>query len=226
MRALNTATALTVLRSAHDEARRLVDESLAIASVLGDRAGEARARVWLGFIDLTGDPPSTRHSEQSLAINEALGDRPGICRSLLFLGIGMSQFAETKEQGYEALKRAAHMARELEDGWSEAFARIFLGWASIDASKPAQAATHLRAALVTEALGPIRGTALDAFASLAVEQDPAEPSDSSQPRPPCASATAADHRHGSGAERQRSANGPSSCSTRSMPSRHGAKAAA
>ena len=99
VRALNTATALTVLRSAHDEARRLVDESLAIASVLGDRAGEARARVWLGFIDLTGDPPSTRHSEQSLAINEALGDRPGICRSLLFLGIGMSQFAETKEQG-------------------------------------------------------------------------------------------------------------------------------
>ncbi len=172
VRALNTAAALAVLRSAHDEARRLVDESLSIASVLGDRVGEARARLWLGFIDLTGDPPGTRQSEQSLAINEALGDRPGICRSLLFLGIGMSQFAESKEQGYEALQRAGEMARELEDGWTEGFAQVFLGLANIDAGNHEQATTQLRGALQTEALGPIRGTALDAFASLAVEQDP------------------------------------------------------
>ncbi len=34
------------------------------------------------------------------------------------------------------------------------------------------AAAHLRSALLTDALGPIRGTALDGFAELAVEQDP------------------------------------------------------
>jgi predicted ATPase/DNA-binding SARP family transcriptional activator len=170
--ALNAAIVLTALRSAHDQAQRLADESLAIAADLGDEVGEARARVWLGFLELTWDPPGSRQSEQSLAMNTALGDKLGICRSLLFLGIGMAQYADTRKQGYEALERAVRLAAELEDDWSEAFARTFLGWLNIDAGNHELAATYLRGALPTEALGPIRGTTLDAFASLAVQQDP------------------------------------------------------
>jgi hypothetical protein len=172
VRALNTATVLTILRSAHEEARRLVDESLAIASALGDLAGEARARLWLGFLELTLDPPRTGQSQQSLAMHEALGDEPGICRSLVFLGIAMSQLPGSEKQGYAALQRAVHMARELKDDWGEAFARIFLGLAELAAGNRQLAATHLRGALLTEALGPIRGTALNGFAELAVSQDP------------------------------------------------------
>ena len=172
VRALNTAVALTALQSAHERAHRLVDESLAIASALDDRAGEARARLWQGFIELTGDPPGHSQSKQSLAMHEALGDRLGICRSLVFLGIAMTQLPDSKKQGYQALQRAVHMARELEDDWGEAFARIFLGSSELEAGNRELATTHLRAALLTEALGPIRGTALDAFAKLAVEQDP------------------------------------------------------
>ncbi len=172
VRALNTAIVLTILRSAHEQAHRLVDESLAIASTLGDRAGEARARLWLGFLELTGDPPVTRQSEQSLSMHEALGDKPGICRSLVFLGIAMSQLPGSQQQGYAALQRAVQMARELEDDWGEAFARIFLGLAELDAGNRELAASHLRGALLTEALGPIRGTAVDGLARLAADQDP------------------------------------------------------
>ncbi len=172
VRALNTATVLSILRSAHDQAHRLVDESLAIASALGDQAGEARARLWLGFLELTGDPPATRQSEQSLSMHEALVDKPGICRSLVFLGIAMSELPGSEKQGYAALQRAVHMARELDDGWGEGFARIFLGLAELEAGNRQLAASHLRGALLTEALGPIRGTALDGLARLAVDEDP------------------------------------------------------
>ena len=170
--ALNAATVLTILQSEHEQARRLIDESLAIASALGETAGEARARVWLGFLGLTLDPPETHQSERSLAMNEALGDRLGICRSLLFVGIGMTQFADRKQQGYEALQRVVQMARELGDDWCGAFARIFLGWVELETGQRELAATNLRGALLTEALGPIRGTALDAFATLAAEHNP------------------------------------------------------
>ena len=172
VRALNTAVALAALQSAHDRAHRLVDESLAIASALGDRAGEARARLWQGFIELTEDPPGNSQSKQSLAMHEALGDKLGICHSLVFLGIAMTQLPDSKKQGYQALQRAVHIARELEDDWGEAFAHIFLGWSELEAGNRELATTHLRAAVRTEALGPIRGTALDAFAKLAVEHDP------------------------------------------------------
>jgi predicted ATPase/DNA-binding SARP family transcriptional activator len=172
VRALNAAAVLTVLQSAHDQTRRLLNESLAVASSLGDRPGEARARLWLGFLELTGDPPGTRQSEQSLAIHEALADRLGVCRSLVFMGIAMSQLPDSQEQGYDALQRAVQMARGLEERWGEAFARIFLGLAELEAGNRELAAGHLRSALVTDALGPIRGTALDGFAELAVLQDP------------------------------------------------------
>jgi hypothetical protein len=145
---------------------------LAVASSLGDRPGEARARLWLGFLELTGDPPGTRQSEQSLAIHEALADRLGVCRSLVFMGIAMSQLPDSQEQGYDALRRAVQMARGLEERWGEAFARIFLGLAELEAGNRELAAAQLRSALLTDALGPIRGTALDGFAELAVQQDP------------------------------------------------------
>ena len=51
-----------------------------------------------------------------------------------------------------------HIARELEDDWGEAFAHIFLGWSELEAGNRELATTRLRAAVRTEALGPIRGT--------------------------------------------------------------------
>ena len=173
VRALNTATVLTILRSDHERARTLVDESLSIASALGDQAGEARARVWLGFLELTQDPPRAHESERSLALNEALGDRLGISRSLLFLGVALSQHVpEREQQGYEALRRSVQMAHELHDDWGEGFAHIFLGFGALEERDRELAASHLKSALLTEALGPIRGTPLDGFARLAVDEDP------------------------------------------------------
>jgi predicted ATPase len=173
VRALNTATVLTILRSDHQRAQSLVDESLSISSALGDQAGEARARVWLGFLELTQDPPRARQSERSLMLSEALGDKLGISRSLLFLGIALSQHVPEREQeGYEALQRSVPMARELQDDWGEGFAHIFLGFGALKEGDRELAASHLKRAVLTEALGPIRGTPLDGFARLAVDEDP------------------------------------------------------
>jgi non-specific serine/threonine protein kinase len=173
VRALNTATVLTILRSDHETARRLVDQSVAIASALGDQTGEARARVWLGFLELTRDPPLADESERSLALNEALGDKLGTSRSLLFLGIVFSQhFPARRREGYEALQRSLRMARELQDDWGEGFAHIFLGFGALENGDRQLAASHLQGAVLTEALGPIRGTPLDGLAKLAVAEDP------------------------------------------------------
>jgi hypothetical protein len=75
-------------------------------------------------------------------------------------------------EGRAALERAVALAQELHDGWGEGFARIFLGWAAIFAGEPAVAIEHLTKAVCTEALGPVRGTAMDAFARIALARDP------------------------------------------------------
>ena len=172
VRALTTATALATLQQTHEEARLLVDEGLALAAAIGDKPGEAGARLWLGFLELNRDPPGYRELERSLAIHEEVGDRVGICHSLVFLGISESQYPESQERGLEALTRAARMARELEDAWGEAFARIFLGWLEAADGDRELARAHFARAVRTEALGPVRATAFDGLASLAVEDAP------------------------------------------------------
>jgi hypothetical protein len=174
VRALNVAAALTTFRQEHERAGELVNESRELASAIGDQEGEAWARLWLGFIGLTSDPPRSVEARRSLAMHEELGDRLGICHSLLFLGIALSQFPDTFAEGEEMLKRAQRMARELEDDWGDAFARIFLGWAALERGEHDLAEGHLRFSVRTEALGPVRGRALDYLAKLALERgDPA-----------------------------------------------------
>jgi hypothetical protein len=64
------------------------------------------------------------------------------------------------------------MAEELEDGWAEAFAHVFLGWAELVLGDHDLAARHLTLAVGTESLGPVRGTAIEALARLSLESDP------------------------------------------------------
>jgi non-specific serine/threonine protein kinase len=172
VRALNSAAALAALGQMREEANRLLDESLALSATLDDRDGEAGARLWLAFRDLTSDPPGASNARRSLALHEAVGDRLGVCRSLLFLGVALGVKPERREASRRALERAVRLARELDDGWAEGFARSFLGHADIDDGKRELAASHFRAALQAEVLGPVRGQALDGFARLALERDP------------------------------------------------------
>jgi len=64
------------------------------------------------------------------------------------------------------------MAKELKDTWGEGFAHVFLGWAEVFFGDAELAVTHLDRAVRSKALGPIRGTAVEALATLVVEQDP------------------------------------------------------
>jgi predicted ATPase/DNA-binding SARP family transcriptional activator len=170
VRALNVAAALTTFRQEHERAGELVAESLDLACALGDQEGEAWARLWMGFIGLTSDPPRSTEARHSLAMHEELGDRLGICHSLLFLGIALSQFPDTRAEGDDMLKRAQRMACELEDDWGESFARTFLGWAALERGHHELAEEHLRCGVRTEALGPVRGRAMDYLAKLALER--------------------------------------------------------
>jgi predicted ATPase/DNA-binding SARP family transcriptional activator len=170
--ALNISAGLAILQQDHENARRLIDESLGLANELLDSSGEAWAWVWLGFLELNGDPPSTRAARRSLEMHEQVGDRIGICRSLVFLGGGLTQDRETMTEGQEALRRAVAIAQELEDMWGEGFARVFLGWAEIALGNYELAAADLTRVVRTAALGPVRGTAIEGLARLSLERDP------------------------------------------------------
>ncbi len=173
-RALHTAGSLATFQQAHAEARQLINESLTLSSSLNDEAGESWAGLSLGLIEFVADDPieATRHLKRSLAMHEARGDRLGVCRSLIFLATALTHISASKEQGRIELKRALLAAHQLEDGWGEGFALLFLGFADADAGESEVAATHFRGALLTDALGPVRAGALDGLAELAGENDP------------------------------------------------------
>ncbi len=172
VRALNTAAGLAQLQQDAEIARRLLDESLDLATQLGDRPGEAWAWLWRGWVELNHDPPRSNALRRSLELHEQIGDRLGVCHSLAFLGAVLVQQAETMRQGQDALRRAVAIAQELKDPWGEGFARVFLGWAEIFFGNPERAVTHLDRAVRSQALGPIRGSAVEALARLVLEQDP------------------------------------------------------
>jgi predicted ATPase/DNA-binding SARP family transcriptional activator len=172
VRALNAAAALAAFRLEHDESRRLVQESVAIAADVGDLAGEAAARMWLGFVGLTQDPPDPTEAQRSLELHERIGDQVGICRSLVFLGITLSRRTATRPQGIEMLTRALSLAQELQDDYAHGFARTLLAWsAAEDGDRPA-AEAHISHALTVEAIGPVRATAIDTAAMLALPDNP------------------------------------------------------
>jgi non-specific serine/threonine protein kinase len=172
IRALNSAAGLAILQQDHENARRLIDESLALANELRDPGGEAWAWLWRGFLELNGDPPSPDAARRSVEMHERAGDRVGICRSMVFLGGALSQNRETTTEGQDTLRRALSIAQELEDLWGEGFARVFLGWAEIALGNQELAAEHFTRVVRTPALGPVRGTAIEGLARLALEHDP------------------------------------------------------
>jgi len=172
IRALNSSAGLAILQQDHEHARRLIDESLGLAHELLDAPGEAWAWLWLGFLELNGDPPRPDAARRSLELHEQIGDRVGICRSLVFLGGVLTQRPESMTEGQETLRRALAIAQELEDVWGQGFARVFLGWAEIALRNPELAAAHLSHVVRTPALGPVRGTAIEGLARLSLERDP------------------------------------------------------
>jgi predicted ATPase/DNA-binding SARP family transcriptional activator len=172
VRALNAAAALAAFRLEHGEARQLVQESVTIATDLGDLAGEAGARLWLGFVGLTQDPPDPTEARRSLELHQQIGDPVGICRSLVFLGISLSRRPETRQEGMEVLSRALSLAQELRDDYAHGFARTLLAWSATEAGDRAAAQAHLSHALAIEAIGPVRATAIDTAAMLALPDDP------------------------------------------------------
>lgn len=172
VRALNSAAGLAILQQDHGSARRLIDESIALANELLDRSGEAAAWLWRGFLELNGDPPRSDAARRSVDMHEQVGDRVGICRSLVFLGGALTQRRETMTEGQDALRRALAIAQEIEDEWGEGFARIFLGWVEIALGNHDLAAAHLAGVVRIPALGPVRGTAIEALGRLALGHDP------------------------------------------------------
>jgi predicted ATPase/DNA-binding SARP family transcriptional activator len=172
IRALNISAGLALLQQDHDEAPRLIDESIALANELGDSSGDAWAWLWLGFLELNRDPPTPDAALRSVEMHERDGDRVGICRSLVFAGGALTQDPKTMTEGLEALHRALAIAQELEDVWAEGFTRTFLGWAELTLGNHDAAAAHLARAVSTPALGPIRGTGIEALARLSLADDP------------------------------------------------------
>jgi predicted ATPase/class 3 adenylate cyclase len=92
-KALNCAGLLAYHQLDYDEARRLLEESLAIRRAAGDSRGVAVSLNNLGMVALDqGDLAAARAMhEQSLALARELGNRNGIARSLGNLGMVASE---------------------------------------------------------------------------------------------------------------------------------------
>jgi non-specific serine/threonine protein kinase len=172
IRALNIAAGLAILQQDQDTGQRLLDESRALARERNDRSGEAWAWVWLGFLELCDDPPRSGAARRSVALHEQVGDRVGTCRSLGFLGAVLAQDQASLTEGQAALRRALAIAEELDDAWGKGFAQALLGWTEIDLGNHELAAAYFARAVEIAAIGPIRGTAIDGLARLALKRDP------------------------------------------------------
>jgi hypothetical protein len=122
-RALHTAGSLADLQQGYADARRFVNESLALSRKLDDEAGESWARLTLGFTEFRAENPgeATRQLERSLKMHEELGQRLGVSRSLTILGATMTLVASSAEEGRRALERARQAAHDLQDSCGEAF---------------------------------------------------------------------------------------------------------
>ena len=178
VRALNSAAWLTALLEAYnragDHARQLVNESFAAAAALGDHAGEASARLVLGFIELACDHPATAipHLQRSRVMHQRLEARLGLSRSLLFLGLAKSLTPNGGLPGRIELETGLQIAQQLGDGWGIAFGQTYVAFADLDAGDHERAAIGFRQGLEGEALGPIRAAALEGLAELALQHDP------------------------------------------------------
>jgi tetratricopeptide (TPR) repeat protein/transcriptional regulator with XRE-family HTH domain len=123
-------------------------QSLALFRRLGDRLGQAWAIGGLGEVQLaTGDyAGASANLTQALQLHRDLGSRHGEAVLLNILG-GLSLATSANEEAYRRHSQALNIAREIGARGEEAWALAGMGKSLLD-SNPAEAATHLREALV------------------------------------------------------------------------------
>jgi len=122
--------------------------SLALFRRLGDRLGQAWAISGLGEVQLTtGDyAGASAHLTQALQMYRELGSRRTEAVLLNALG-GLSLATSANEEAYRRHSQALTIAREIGARNEEAWALAGMGQSLLD-SNPAEAAAHLREALV------------------------------------------------------------------------------
>jgi predicted ATPase/DNA-binding SARP family transcriptional activator len=169
-RGLLAAGALANVQRLYDEARRYLEESLAISVELGDRRGEAWARTTLGQLcwAIEDHGGGRAQLERSIPMHEELGDRFGLARALIHLGSALS-IPGGDAEGRCHLERGVAMAEELGDRWGMAYGLMLLGFAEIEAGKGASAGLRFRDALNLRVGGFMAGP-LEGLAHLVAEE--------------------------------------------------------
>ena len=125
---LHSAGIANQKRGDYREAKRLYQETLAIAEELGDRSGIAASKHQLGMIAQdTGDYQEARRLyQESLAIAEELGDRSGIARSKGQLGT-IAQLSGDCQEARRLYQESLAIAEELGDRSGIAISKHQLG---------------------------------------------------------------------------------------------------
>jgi predicted ATPase/DNA-binding CsgD family transcriptional regulator len=167
-RALLSAGTLAGYLHDAEQSRVLLNESLDLASRLGDATSAAWAELELGnaaWIRMDFEE-SKRHLESSLTAMDALPSAFGKERAALHLGTTLV-WLDQPARGRELLCRAAAAAAELGDTWGQGLAEAMLGWAEIAAGHTSDAERHFQAALAFDILGPMRAAALEGLAQTA-----------------------------------------------------------
>ena len=167
-RALLSAGILAGYLHDFEHASLLLNESLELATRLGDCSSAAWAALELGssaWIRMDFDE-SKRLLESSLTAMDALPSAFGRERASLHLGTTLL-WLDQAARGRDLLREAASAAAELGDTWGQGFAEVMLGWAEISAGRIGEAEGHLQAALAFDILGPLRAAAVEGLAQTA-----------------------------------------------------------
>ena len=145
----------------HDEALRLLNESLTLAGAAGDRAVAARALACLGNVARARGMPAdaiARYND-SLAASRVIGDRrteAEALRGLAHVTASQGQYAEAVARFEEGLA----VSREIDDQWGVAHALVDLGRLDSLQGDHARAADHMQEGLsIFRAIGDRRGMA-------------------------------------------------------------------
>jgi tetratricopeptide (TPR) repeat protein len=114
----------------YDQARARMADCLGICRKLGDRPGEARAHLIMGFIDerQARYQDALRHTEQALALFEAADDQAGQTAALNAVGWCCALLGDY-ERARACCQEALAMYREAGNRYGEAYTWDSLGYA-------------------------------------------------------------------------------------------------
>jgi predicted ATPase len=174
-KALNGAGLLASAQGAIEDARRLLEESIGLATGSRDRQSLATGLSYLGMLEavcIGAAAAGREHLQGAISLCREIGDRPGEAFSVFYLGLN-EYYSANLVEGRELLQRSLDLLVELGDRTMSLRPMFFLGLVAFEVGDVAGARARWRQALAFSS--ELRDTwtiafEIDCFAALAASE--------------------------------------------------------